>query len=57
MTDKIAEESIEIVTEMKIMTEAEMATGLEKGHFPETLVMIEIGVQAIVGLGHDQKQV
>ena len=53
LTDKIAEESIKIITEMKVMIEAEMGTGLEKGHFPETLVVIEIGVQAIVGPGQD----
>ena len=51
LTDKTAEESIEIITEMKVMTEAE--TGLEKGHFPEMLVVIEIGVQAIVDPGQD----
>ena len=53
LTDKITEESKEIITEMKVMTEAEMGTGLEKGHFPETLVVIEIGVQVIVGPGQD----
>ena len=53
MTDTVAEESIEIITEMKVMTEAEMGTGLGKGNFPETLVAIEIGVQAIVGPGQD----
>ena len=42
MTDEIAEESIEIITEMKVMTEVEMGTVLERGHFPETLVVIEI---------------
>ena len=51
MTDKTAEESIEI----KDMTEA--GTGQEKGHFPETLETIEIGVQTIVGSGQDQEQV
>ena len=43
LTDKIAEESIEIITEMKVLTEA--GTSLEKGHFSETLVAIEIGEQ------------
>ena len=57
MIDKVAEESIEIITEMKVRTGAEMGTGLEKGHFPETLVVIEIGVHAIVGPGQDQEQV
>ena len=53
LTDKIAEESIEIIAEMKVMIEAEMGTGLEKGHFPETLVAIEIGLQVIVSPGQD----
>ena len=42
---------------MKVMTEAEMGTGLEKGHFPETLVTIEIGVQVTVGPGQNQEPV
>ena len=42
LTDRIAEESIEVITEMKVMTEAEMGTGLVKGHFLETLEAIEI---------------
>ena len=54
LTDKLAEESIEIITEMKVMT---AGTGPEKGHFLEILVVIEIGVQAIVGPGQDQEQV
>ena len=36
---------------MKVMTETGIGTGLEKGHFPETLVAIEREVQAIVGSG------
>ena len=32
-------------------------TGLEKGHFPEAITTIEIGVQAKVGPGQDQQQV
>ena len=28
-------------------------TGLEKGHFPEIIATIEIGVKAIVGPGQD----
>ena len=57
LADKTAEESIEIIIEIKVMAEAEMGTVLEKGHFPETLVVTEIGVQAIVGPGQDQEQV
>ena len=50
------EESIEAIIEMTVMTEA--GTGLETGHFPETIAAIlEIGVQAIEGPGQDQEQV
>ena len=49
MVDKIVEENIETIIEMTVMTEA--GTGLEKGHFPEIMTTIEIGVQAIVGPG------
>ena len=45
MKDKIIGESIEIITGMKVMTEA--GTDLEKGHFPEAIV-------ATVGLDQDQ---
>ena len=55
MTDKIAEESIEIITEMKVMTEA--GTGLEKGHFLGAIAAIEIGVQATVSPGQDKEPV
>ena len=52
---KTVEESIEIITEVKVMAEVEIGTGLEKGHFPGTLVAIEtIEVQAIVGPDQDQ---
>ena len=51
MTDRLAEESIEIITGMKVMTEA--GTGLEKGCFPEVTVAIEIRVQATAGPGQD----
>ena len=47
LTDRISGENIEIITGMKVMTEVQ--TGLEKGHFLETIVAIEIGVQAIAG--------
>ena len=55
MVDRIVEESIETIIEMKVMIE--VGTGLEKGHFPEAIITIEIGVQAIVGPGQDQEQV
>ena len=55
MVDRIVEESIEAIIEMTVMIEA--ATGLEKGHFTEAIITIEIGVQAVVGPGKDQEQV
>ena len=55
MTDRIAEENIEIITEIKVMIKA--GTGPEKGHFLEAITTIEIGVQAKVGPGQDQEQV
>ena len=55
LTDKTAEESIEVIIGMKVMTEA--GTGLEKGHLPEAITTMEIGVQAIVGPGQDQEPV
>ena len=55
---KAVEESIGIITEMKVMAEVEIGTGLEKGHFLETLAVTEtIGAQAIVGPDQDQGQV
>ena len=35
----------------------EAGTGLEKGHFPEIVAIIELEVQAIVGPGQDPEQV
>ena len=51
MTDRIAEDSVGIITEMAVMTEA--GTGLEKGNFPEAMAAIESEVQAMVGPGQD----
>ena len=51
MVDKIAEENIEIAIEMTVMIEA--GTGLEKGHFPEIMAIIELEVQATVDPGQD----
>ena len=56
MIDRIAEGIIETAIEMTVMTEA--GTGLEEGHFPETMaIMLETEGQAIVGPGQDQEQV
>ena len=58
LEDKIVQENTEIILEMKVMTEVEMETGLEKDQFLETLVAEEtIGVQVIVGPDQDQGQV
>ena len=52
------EESIEITTDMKVMAEVEIGTGLEKGHFLEPSAVTEaIGAQATVGPDQDQGQV
>ena len=42
MVDKTVRKSIETIIEMTVMTEA--GTGLEKGHFPEIMAIIELGV-------------
>ena len=51
MVDKTVEENIEIAMEMTVMTEA--GTGLERGHFPEIMAIIELEVQARVDPGQD----
>ena len=54
----LKDKTVEKSTEMKVMAEVEIGTGLEKGHFLQTLVTIEIiEVQATVGPGQDQEQV
>ena len=35
----------------------EVGIGLEKGHFPETMTVIELGVQTTVDQGKDVDQV
>ena len=56
MVDKIVEESTGVAIEMIVMTEA--GTGLEIGHFPETMATIlDVKVQAIVGPGQHPEQV
>ena len=53
MVDKTVEENIELATEMTAMTEA--GIGLEKGHFPEIMAIIELEVQATVDPVQDPK--
>ena len=58
MKDKTVGKGTEIITEMKVLAEVEIGTGLEKGNFLETSIMIEtIGVQVIVGPDQSQEQV
>ena len=45
----MVEENIEIAIEMTVMIEA--GTGLERGHFPEIIAIIELEVQAKVDPG------
>ena len=53
LKDKIVEESTEIITEMKVMAEVEIGTGVENDHFLENIVTEEtIGVQVIVDPGN-----
>ena len=52
MEDKAVEESIEVII-IEVITMVEVGIGLEKGHFPETMTIIEIEVQAIVDQGLD----
>ena len=54
MVDKTIEENIEIAIEVTVLTEA--GTGLEKGHFPEIMAIIELEVQAMVDPGQDPEQ-
>ena len=55
IADRIAEENTKtIVTGMTVIIGA--GIGLEKGHFPETLAVIELGVQAIVDQGQDLEE-
>ena len=51
MVDKTVEENIEKAIEMTVMTEA--GTGLERGHFPKIMAIIELEVKAKVDLGQD----
>ena len=46
MEDKTVEESIGI-TLIEITITIEVGIGPEKGHFPETMTVIELGVQTI----------
>ena len=51
MVDKTVEENSETAIEMTVMTE--VGTGLEKGHFPEIMTIIELEAQATVDPGQD----
>ena len=51
MVDKTVKENIEAAIEMRVMTEA--GIGLEKGHFPEIMKIIESEAQATVDPDQD----
>ena len=51
MVEKMVEDNIEAAIEMTVMTGG--GTGLEKGHFPEIMAIIELEVQATVDPGQD----
>ena len=51
MAERLVEGNKETVTKMTVMIEA--GTGLEKGHFPEAITTIGLGVQGMVGPGQD----
>ena len=51
MVDKTVQENTEIAIEMTVMTE--VGTGLERGHFPEIMAIIELEIQAKVNPGQD----
>ena len=51
MVEKTVEENTETAIEMTVMIEA--GTGLEKGHFPESMAIIELEVQAKVDPDQD----
>ena len=54
--DKIAEKSIGIIV-IEMMVTTEGGIGLEKDHFQETMVVKELGVQAVVDQDHDPELV
>ena len=53
LTDRIAKESIETITEMKVIAEIEIGIVLWERSFSKTLVKIEIWEQAIAGPDQD----
>ena len=56
LKDKTVDESTEIIIEVKVIEKVEIGTGLDKDHFLETLVRVElIGVQAVVSPDQHQR--
>ena len=56
MVDKTAEENIEMIV-IDVMVAIEVVIDLEKGHSQECIVVIELEVQEVVGLGQDPEPV
>ena len=56
MEDKPAERNIEMIL-INVMVTIEVGIDQEKGHFQEFVAVIELEVQAVVGLGQDPEPV
>ena len=56
MEDKTAEGNIEVMV-IDVMVKTEVGIDQEKGHSQEFIVVIELEVQAVVGLGQDPEPV
>ena len=56
MEEKTAEGSMEVII-IEVVVMIEVGIGLEKGHFPEPMTIIELEVQVIVDQGHDLEPV
>ena len=56
MVDKTAKENIDMIV-IDVMVTTELGIDLEKGHSQEFIVVIELEVQAVVGLGQDPEPV
>ena len=52
MEDNTAEGNIEIIA-IDVMVTIEVGIDQERGHSQDVIVVIELGVQAVVGLGQD----
>ena len=56
MEDKTTERNTEMIA-IHVMVTIEVGIGPERGHSKEIIVVIELEVQAVVGLGQDPEPV